>query len=258
MSRPVRWGLFFFLWVWSKSFGKGCLRRWRNRFLGVTEVRTCINKVQRLSKVEDKENFSIWARKGQQVHTWVEIRGMCTWGISITGRQTERSRVATDGPVAADWRQRAILKWRSCGYMVVENSVVSRHKPPKRLISYMLCSMMVGVCGEADMVAWIGLWKWLLTYIHLILQSVTFRWGYRSYWYLGPCLLSYLHSCLAAGNGWRRGCWCWWWDRWGRCQGSYWGHSRGRCSEGLSMAPLGRTLKHKTHAHNKGLLKLQG
>lgn len=48
--------------------------------------------------------------------------------------------------------------------MVVENSVVSRHKPPKRLISYMLCSMMVGVCGEADMVAWVGLWKWLLTF----------------------------------------------------------------------------------------------
>lgn len=35
----------------------------------MTEVSTCINKVQRLSKVEDKENFSIWARKGQQVHT---------------------------------------------------------------------------------------------------------------------------------------------------------------------------------------------
>lgn len=36
----------------------------------MTEVRTCINKVQRLSKVEDKENlFSIWARKGQQVNT---------------------------------------------------------------------------------------------------------------------------------------------------------------------------------------------
>lgn len=53
----------------------------------------------------------------------------------------------------------------------------------------------------------------------------------------------YLHSCPSAGNGWRHGCWCWWWDRCGRCQGSCWGHSQGQCSEGPSTAHLGRTLR---------------
>lgn len=61
-----------------------------------------------------------------------------------------------------------------------------------------------------------------------------------------PCLASYLRSCHAGGIDWHRGCWCWWWDRWGRCQGSCWGHSLGRCSEGPSMAHRGRTLVRET------------
>lgn len=60
-----------------------------------------------------------------------------------------------------------------------------------------------------------------------------------------PCLCSYPHSCHEGGIDWRHGCWCWWWDHWGHCQGSCWDHSLGQCSEGPSMAHPGRILRNR-------------
>ena len=61
---------------------------------------------------------------------------------------------------------------------------------------------------------------------------------------------SYLHSCPSVGIGWHRGCWCWWWARWGHCQGSCSDHSQGRYSEGLSMEHLGRILGEQMKRQN--------
>lgn len=101
--------------------------------------------------------------------------------------------------------------------------------------------------------------SYLDTFTRVLLSTIidTFDWDWesRAHWksigmseQTWPCLVSYLRSCHAGGIDWHRGCWCWWWDRWGRCQGSCWGHSPGRCSEGPSTAHRGRTLVKETRA----------
>lgn len=156
---------------------------------------------------------------------------MSTWAVSITGRQTERARTVTDWPVTADGRQRDILKGRSrgSGYddedRCVEWTQTTEITLKKRKLND--ATAHGSVWWRRGGVGQMSLWRLLI-----VLSRC-------------QCFFPYLRSCPAAGTGWRHEYSCWSWDRWGRCQGSCSGRSRGRCSEGPSMAHLDRTLLHK-------------